>query len=212
MSKEAKDASERRELESFILQHLAASTTIPDSLTFLTSTPFSHISHTLLSSTLQSLASSSLVSLTPLDHSSYTLTPEGDAAATHGTPEGQLLALLSSPSSSITTAHAEATLGKAAWEIARGKGMKDRWLLLDKDKGELRLKEGAAVTDALQPLLLQVRAGQADQLDAKLIVELKKRKMITLTSARMHTHTSGEWMGVGGGVLVSGDERCISSS
>ena len=204
-TKDAKEAGERKELESLILHHLADASTIPDSLTFLPSTPFAHLSHSFLTSTLQSLASSALVALTPIDHSLYTLTPEGDDYATYGTPEGQLLALLHhSAPAGVNLKEGEAALGKEKWEIARGKGMKERWLVLDKERGELRLKEGAEVTDAVKEQLLRVRAGQGNELDPKLIVELKKRKMIALTSAHSHsTHCR---------MAGSGDEHCISSS
>lgn len=72
----------------------------------------------------------------------------------------------------------EGVLGKDVLVIAQGQGMKGKWLQLDKEKGELRLKEGVEVKDEVRELLTRVKEGQSKTIDAKVLNELKKRKMI----------------------------------
>ena len=197
MSKEVKDAKDRKDLESFILLHLSTSTTIPDSLTFLPTTPFSHLPHSFLVSTLQSLASSSLIALTQLDHSVLTLTDEGALYATSGTPEGQLLSHLQSAGGAAPIKTIEAALGKETFDIGRGKAMKDKWITLDKDKGELHLKEGAKPHDTVKEWLLKVQQGNAAALTPDQTTELKKRKMTVMRSVGHSTQGRAEGREVG---------------
>ena len=190
MSKDAKDAKDRKDLESFILQHLSTHLSIPDSHSFLPSTPFAHLPPSLLTSCLQSLASSSLVSLSPLDRSLLVLTDEGSLYASRGTPEGQLLSHLRSTGGAASPQDLEAALGKDTLDIGRGKAMKDKWLQLDKDSGQLRLKADAAPQDTVREQLLAVQEGRGEALDAKVVQELKKRKMVQLRSV-VAGHTVG---------------------
>ena len=182
-SSSAKDGAlgdERRELEAFILRHFVAHSTIADSRDFLASTPFSHVDPALLNSTLQSLQSISYVALTPIEHSGFVLTEEGAGYARNGTPEGQLFRLLSSAGGALPLKEAEAAQGKEAFEIARGKAMRDKWVVLDKATGALRLKDGMDFKDTVQDALQQVGAGKAGAVDPKLLADLRKRKLIAL--------------------------------
>ena len=180
---------ERKELEDLVLQTLDSHGSIADTLTFLTpsppssSTPPLPFTHSLLTSVLQSLSAAAYVLLSPISHPLYQLTEEGETYATRGTPEGQLLLALQSAGGRLSLRDAESQLGKDVYEIGRGQAMKARWLSLDKDKGELVLKDGADVKDDVKDMLEKVKEGRSDDLDPKLIAELKKRKMILLRSA-----------------------------
>lgn len=169
-------ADDRKELEDLILHTLDKHDNIPNSLAFLEQHSLPHSTHPLLISTLQSLQSHSLVTLTSTDHTDYILTAEGEDSEAKGTPEGRLIEALRDGGKGLK--EVEGVLGKDVLVIAQGQGMKGKWLQLDKEKGELRLKDGVEVADEVRELLRRVKEGHSKDIDAKVLNELKKRKMI----------------------------------
>ena len=183
---------ERKELEDLILQTLDKDDTIPNSLDFLAQHTLPASTHPVLVSTLQSLQSHGLLTLASTDHTDYILTPEGDDSEANGTPEGRLIEQLRGGGQAVK--EVEGALGKDVLVIAQGQGMKAKWLQLDKEKGELRLKDGAEPSDEVRELLRKVKAGQSKTIDAKVLNELKKRKMIVQRygrTTRTHTQQKG---------------------
>ena len=187
-------ADDRKELEDLILHSLDKHDTIPNSLDFLTQHDLPLSTHPVLISTLQSLQSHSLVSLASTDHTDYVLTAEGEDSEAKGTPEGRLMDALREGGKGLK--ELEGALTKEVLTIGQAQGMKGKWLQLDKEKGELRLKDGAEVKDEVRELLGRVQVGQSKDIDAKVLAELKKRKMIVQRYATPHTCTAQQ-VGVG---------------
>ena len=180
-------ADDRKELEDLVLHTLDKHDTIPNSLDFLTQHSLPVSTHAVLISTLQSLQSHALVALTATDHTDYILTAEGEDSEAKGTAEGRLVDALREGGKSVK--ELEAALGKDMLTIGQGQGMKGKWLQLDKEKGELRLKEGADVKDEVRELLTRVKDGHSKDIDAKVLNELKKRKMIVQRYTHSHAHS-----------------------
>ena len=191
-------ADDRKELEDLILHSLDKHDTIPNSLDFLEQHSLPISTHPVLISTLQSLQSHALVTLTATDHTDYILTAEGEDSEAKGTPEGRLIEALRDGGKGLKDM--ESLLGKDMLVIAQGQGMKGKWLQLDKEAGELRLKDGAEVKDEVRELLTRVREGQSKAIDAKVLNELKKRKMIV---QRYTTLTGSTALGQVAGPLMS---------
>ena len=182
-------ADDRKELEDLILHSLDKHETIPNSIDFLSQHSLPLSTHTVLISTLQSLQSHALISLTSTDHTDYILTAEGEDSEARGTPEGRLIEALRDGGKGLK--ELEGVLGKDVLVIAQGHGMKGKWLQLDKEKAELKLKEGVEVRDEVRELLTRVKEGQSNAIDSKVLNELKKRKMIVQRSAHTPHYTAG---------------------
>lgn len=182
------------ELEGLILRTLAEGS-IDNSRVFLDSLGNPSVDHDFLVGVLNSLLQDDYVELTSSTEPGWKLSAEAQEYLQHGSPECQLLNLLS-PGEGKTVAQlmAEGNMEESLYKIAFGKCMRNKWVELNKGGAEpmvVRKPNVESVDDELQSQLKQVVSGRAEELGAKTLTELQRRTLLIKSERTVFAVTKG---------------------
>ncbi|ORX61421.1 hypothetical protein DM01DRAFT_1299365 [Hesseltinella vesiculosa] len=132
---------------------------------------------------LNSLKSKDMVDFTFIDREVWFLTEEGEQVAAQGSHEARVFDLIPSGDEGMTIADVQAKLGEIA-KVGQGKAFKNKWI---SKKGGNLVRLVDTIVDQTQSDLQQIQK-QGGHSDAKLLTDLKKRKLADkqkLTSYRV---------------------------
>eukprot|EP00466_Bigelowiella_natans_P008634 jgi/Bigna1/50830/estExt_Genewise1.C_980005 len=180
----------KKELELALLTCLSKQESIANSLEFATGlTSITHPNKPkLLIDVIKSLKASRIVEAKSVTKQVSVLTKDGDRWLEEGAPEIQILKILETPMDKKTLLANVKGLGKAA-NPGLGVAMKNKWI----GKGEGGLIERkvnvAEIPDEVQAQLMKVK--KEEEVNAKTLKDLKKRKMITSQKINWYKVTKG---------------------
>jgi len=182
------DAKEERkkQLDSSVLTHLEANPDgIANSLDFVNRN-FSD--HELLVGVLKSLELGQYIETSSQDHSQVLLTNEGDKYRVNGSPEITVFQAIPEGDEGIPQDKLMAAVDKATYGIGFAHCMKSKWVSV-KDKVVRRAI--ANVADETQKVLQGVKDEQSDKVEKKQLDELKRRKLVAVSSYKTYRITRG---------------------
>ncbi|KAL0089429.1 tRNA synthetases class II core domain (F)-domain-containing protein [Phycomyces blakesleeanus] len=135
---------------------------------------------------LNSLKSKDMVDYSPIELEFWTLTEEGEQVAKDGSHEARVFAAVPSGEQGIPIAELQARLGEAA-KIGQGKAFKNKWI---SKKGANLVRLVDSIVDQTQKDLLEIKNTSTHK-DAKLLAELKKRKLTDKYKTTSYKVTKG---------------------
>ncbi|KAI8344589.1 tRNA synthetases class II core domain (F)-domain-containing protein [Chlamydoabsidia padenii] len=159
-------------LQTLVLQTLDKHNVIENSKDLKTSDD-QPVEQLALLGALNSLKSKDMVDYTSIDREVWTLTEEGQQVAEQGSHEARVFDAVPAGEEGIAIADIQAKLGDAA-KIGQGKAFKNKWI---SKKGGNLVRLVDTVVDQTQLDLKQVQSEGSLQ-DAKVLAELKKRKLV----------------------------------
>ncbi|KAI7864817.1 tRNA synthetases class II core domain (F)-domain-containing protein [Spinellus fusiger] len=122
---------------------------------------------------LNSLKSKDMVDYSAIEVEVWTLTEEGEQVAKEGSHEARVFAAVPSGEEGIAIADIQAKLGEAA-KVGQGKAFKNKWI---SKKGAQLVRLVETIVDQTQKDLQEIQT-TSTHTDAKLLAELKKRKLV----------------------------------
>lgn len=164
--------SSKDKLTTAVLHALAG----VDSL--LTSEAFPQEKSTDIKAALDRLRSRSMLTYETLERDEYLLEAEGEQIAANGSHEARVFEALRQAVEGLSLADLEAAVGdKQVTKLGQGKAFREKWIAKTSD-GRFKAV-AAAITDTTRQ---QLQAIQRDRMypDAKVVAELRKRKLVRL--------------------------------
>ncbi|KAI1104125.1 tRNA synthetases class II core domain (F)-domain-containing protein [Jackrogersella minutella] len=182
MASSTVSSSPSEDLTSSILQSLDKS-----SSPLLSAEAFPTASFVDVKAALDRLASRDMVAYDTIEREEAILEPEGEQIAADGSHEARIFDALRAAVDGLTVQDLEKTIGdKNVVKIGQGRAFKEKWISKTKD-GKFK-----AATDSIQDITkekLQTIKSTRTYPDAKLLADLKKRKLIRMQkiiSFRIH--------------------------
>lgn len=130
----------------------------------------------ILKASLDRLASRGMVEYEKLDTDEARLTPEGEGIAENGSHEARVFEAVRSAVEGLKIKDLPGIVGSEAARVGQGAAFKLKWI--EKD-GDLLKHAKDSVKDMVSQQLQSIRLNKAHP-DAKVVVDLRKRKLITL--------------------------------
>ncbi|CAK7239672.1 MAG: Phenylalanyl-tRNA synthetase, beta subunit, cytoplasmic [Sporothrix thermara] len=163
-------ATSKDDLTTAVLHALAN----VDSL--LTSEAFPKEKSTDIKAALDRLRSRSMLTYETLERDEYLLEPEGEQIAASGSHEARVFEALRQAVEGLSVAELEKAVGdKQVTKLGQGKAFREKWIAKTSD-GKFKAV-AASITDTTQQQLLAIQK-EHTHADAKVLAELKKRKLV----------------------------------
>ncbi|KAI9301447.1 tRNA synthetases class II core domain (F)-domain-containing protein [Cunninghamella echinulata] len=159
------------QLQTLILQTLEKQNVIENTKD-LTGSDNQPLDQLLVLGALNSLKSKDMVDYSSIDREVWTLTEEGQQVAEQGSHEARVFENVPTGEEGISIAELQAKLGDAA-KVGQGKAFKNKWI---SKKGTNLVRLVDTIVDQTQLDLKEIQANSTLK-DAKLLAELKKRKL-----------------------------------
>ncbi|KAI1823990.1 phenylalanyl-tRNA synthetase alpha chain [Xylaria intraflava] len=149
---------------------------LSDAESLSSSTHFPNAKFSDLKAALDRLSSRSMVSYKPIEQEIPILEPEGELIAEHGSHEARVFEVVRQALEGLTIADLEKTIGdKSVTKLGQGKAFKEKWISKGKD-GKL-IASVESIKDVTREQLKTIQTAGACP-DAKVLTELKKRKLV----------------------------------
>ncbi|ERF70038.1 hypothetical protein EPUS_03590 [Endocarpon pusillum Z07020] len=129
-----------------------------------------------IKATLDRLGSREMVEYEKLDTEEVHLTPEGEGIAENGSHEARVFEAVRSALEGLKIKDLPTIVGAEAAKVGQGTAFKLKWI--EKDKDVLKAAKDS-ITDTVRDQLQTIRSTKS-YADTKVIVELRKRKLISL--------------------------------
>ncbi|KAI0110006.1 tRNA synthetases class II core domain (F)-domain-containing protein [Daldinia grandis] len=172
------------DLASHILQSLDQTSTL------LSSQAFPDASFIEVKAALDRLASRDMVTYDTIEREEAILEPEGEQIAANGSHEARVFDALRSAVDGLTVQDLEKVIGdKSVVKIGQGKAFKEKWISKTKDGKFKAVQE--SIQDVTKEQMLTIKSTRTYP-DAKLLADLKKRKLIKvqkIISFKIHKGT-----------------------
>ncbi|KAI1434594.1 phenylalanyl-tRNA synthetase alpha chain [Xylaria sp. CBS 124048] len=157
--------------------------------TLSSSTAFPNAGFSDLKAALDRLSSRSMVSYEPIEQETPVLEPEGELIAEHGSHEARVFEAVREALEGLAIADLEKAIGdKTVTKLGQGKAFKEKWISKGKD-GKL-VASVESIQDVTREQLKTIQTTGTCP-DAKVLSELKKRKLVRIQKAISFTIKKG---------------------
>ncbi|KAI9811553.1 MAG: Phenylalanyl-tRNA synthetase, beta subunit, cytoplasmic [Thelocarpon impressellum] len=170
------------DLTSQVLELLSSSDSILSADAF-PSTPFA-----VLKSALDRLGSRDMIQYKAIDREEAILTDEAEGIAAQGSHEAKVFEAVRKAVEGLRIGDLPGIVGKESAKVGQGKAFKEGWI--KKDKQGLLLANVDAITDTTRTLLQTIQKTRTHP-DPKVILDLRKRKLVTLQKVISFEITKG---------------------
>ncbi|TLD13395.1 uncharacterized protein PgNI_04915 [Pyricularia grisea] len=128
-------------------------------------------------SALDRLGSRSMITYKTIERDEYTLEPEAEQIAANGSHEARVFEALRQAVEGLSVSELEEAVGdKSVTKLGQGKAFKEKWISKSKD-GKKLMAVAESIKDTTREQLLEIQSKHTHP-DAKVLTELKKRKLI----------------------------------
>lgn len=142
----------------------------------LTSEAFPAVPFVKVKSAVDTLKSREMISYSQVDREEVILTPEAEGIATNGSHEAKVWEAVQNAMSGLKISDLPAAVGKESATVGQGKAMKNGWIKKDGDTFRAKVESIQDTTREQLQAIQQTRTYP----DAKVISDLKKRKLVTM--------------------------------
>ena len=142
----------------------------------LTSEAFPGVPFVKVKSAVDTLKSREMINCEQVDREEAVLTPEAQGIASNGSHEAKVWEAVQSAMNGLKISHLPGIVGKESAGVGQGKAMKNGWIRKD---GDIFKAKVDSIQDITREQLQKIQETRTHP-DAKVISDLKKRKLITL--------------------------------